>query len=98
MVTHVLCTRSRKLRERRGYNTENPFMKPCSILDFHSEYYRSEIEILVFNLPCVLILGKNNCSGKQHDIFVSWHNKYDWKCTRDYEERHQVPSEQAHSQ
>ena len=32
---------------------KTPFMKPCIILDFHSEYYRSEIENLVFNLPCV---------------------------------------------
>ena len=59
-------------------------MKSCSILDFHSEYYIPEIEILVFHYPHVYIFGRNKCEGKQHDIFVSQQNKFDCKCTRDY--------------
>ena len=45
----------------------------------------------------VYILGKNNCAGKGHEMFVIWHNKYNWKCTRDYTERCQVLIEQVHS-
>ena len=43
-------------------------------------------------------LGKNHCWGKPHDIFVSSHNKFDWKFTRDYAKICQLLSEQVHSQ
>ena len=59
---------------------------------FHSEYYISAIENLAFNLPHVYILGINNCASEEHEMFVSWHNKYDWKCTNYYAEIFQVIS------
>ena len=49
-------------------------LKVFRILDFHSEYYIPEIEKLDFHLQHVYILGKNNCAGKRHDMFVSRHN------------------------
>ena len=35
-----------------------PVLKSCSILDFRSEYYIPEIEILAFHLPYDYIFGK----------------------------------------
>ena len=67
-------------------------LKSCRILDFHSEYYISKIKILDFYLPHVYILGKNNCLGKQHGVFVSRHNKFDSKCKCDHAERCQLLS------
>ena len=73
-------------------------LRSCSILDFHLEYYIPEIENLNFHLPHAYIIGKNNCAGKQHDIFVIRHNKFDLKCTHYCAERCQVISEKVHSQ
>ena len=44
-------------------------LKYCSILDFNSEYFIPEIEIMGFNLPHVYILGGDHCAGKRHDFF-----------------------------
>ena len=51
-----------------------------------------------FILPHVYILDKNNCAGKWHDVFVSRHNKFDWKYTCDCAEICQVLSTQFNSQ
>ena len=59
-------------------------LKSCRILDFHLEYYIPAIEKLAFHLPNIYILGGNYCTGKQHDMFVSQQNKFDWKFKRDY--------------
>ena len=67
-------------------------------MDFNSEYFIPEIENLAFHFPHVYILGKKHCEGKQHDIFVSQHNNFDCKRSRDYAEICQVLSEQVHSQ
>ena len=53
---------------------------------FHSEYYIPANEKLAFNFPHAYILGRNNVLGKQHEMFVSWHNKFDCKCRHDYSE------------
>ena len=47
----------------------------------------TRIEIWCFNLPYFHILGQNHCEGKRHDMFLSLHNNYNFKFTRDYEER-----------
>ena len=46
-----------------------------------------------FSLTHVYIPGGNCCEGKLNDMLVSWHNKLDWQCTRDYAERCQLLSE-----
>ena len=42
-------------------------------------------------------LGEN-CSVKLNDMFVSCHNKYDWKLTCDYVGKCHIISKQVHSQ
>ena len=54
--------------------------------------------IIVFSFTTCLNPCKNHCSSKWHDMFVSWHNNHDYKCTHDYSEICQVLSEQVHSQ
>ena len=96
--TPPLCI-NMEIFDKGKFTTQNILvLKPCIILDFNSDYYIPEIGKLAFNLPHVYILGKNNCAGKCHCMFVSWHNKYDWKCTRNYAEIYQVLSEQVYSQ
>ena len=73
-------------------------MELCSIFNFHSEYYILEVVIFDFRFPFVYILGINHFEDKRNDMLVSWHNKFDFKFSHDYEERFQVLSEQVHSQ
>ena len=69
-------------------------LKSCSILEFHSEYYIQTIEKLAFSFTTTLHPQEKNSAGKWHDMFVSWHNNFDCKCTRDYTERCKLLSEQ----
>ena len=73
-------------------------LKSCKIIDFHWDYYIPSIEKLDCHIPHVYIFGKNHCEGKWNDMFLSWHNKYDWKGTCIYPEKCQVLSEQVYSQ
>ena len=57
-----------------------------------------QLKIWIFCLPHVYILGRKNCEGKIHYMFVSQNNKFDQKYTRDYAEICQVISKQVNSQ
>ena len=56
---------------------KNLVLKSCGILDFYSKYYIPAIEKLAFHSPYVYILGRNNCAGKRHDMFVIRHNNFE---------------------
>ena len=40
----------------------------------------------------------SSCAGKRHDIFVTWHNKFYFKCTCDYAEIWQLHSKNRNLQ
>ena len=95
--TYPSCTNIENSENGKVSTRKSIVLKSCSILDLHSEYYIPAIEKLAVHLPHVYILGVNNFSSKRNDIFVSKHNIFDHKCTRDYAERCQVLSEQVDS-
>ena len=65
---------------------------------FCSEHHIPVNENLDICVLHVYMLRKNHCTGKQHDMFVSRHNKYDFKFTCNYLEMCQYILEQVHSQ
>ena len=89
---------SRKFRERNSYNTENSCTEIMQNFGFSFRILHSISWIFGFSFAICFILGENKLSGKRHDMFVSWQNKFDWKCIHNYAEKYQVLSEQVHSQ
>ena len=73
-------------------------LQSCIIFGFCSEYYILSIGNLEFHLPHVYILVKYYHAGKLHETFVSKHNRYDFKCTRDDDEMFQFLIEKVNSQ
>ena len=81
--------------ERKSYITENLWTDIMQHLGFSSRILHSSHWKIRFLISTCLHPGENYFLGKLHEIFVSHHNKFDWKCTCDYAERCQVLSEQV---
>ena len=72
-------------------------LKSCIIQGFHSDYYISEIEKLVFVFYMLTLLGEI-CAGKHNGMFASQHNNYNCKFKYGYAEKCQVISEHVQYQ
>ena len=66
--------------------------------EYFSRILYSRKRKIRFSFATCLHPWKNHCAGKRKKMFVSLHNKFEFKCTRDYVEKWQVLSEQVHSQ
>ena len=87
-----------KFQERNSYKTENSCSKIMQNFGISFRILYSRNWKTGFSFSTFLNPWKNNCVGKRHGVFVSQHNKFDWKYTSGYAEIFQVLSEQVCSQ
>ena len=58
-----------------------------TIFDFHTSFYKTDIQKLAFHLPHVRIFGINHCSEMRRTAFKRRELFQDVICFRDYAER-----------
>ena len=69
------------------YTRKELVMMETKISDFHTSFYISAIQKLVFHLPHVRILGTNHCGAMRCTVFKRHELFQDVICHRDYSER-----------
>ena len=69
------------------YTIKELVIMETSIAYFHTSLYIPEIQKLAFHLPCVCILGNNNCGNTCREAFKCCSAKQDVLCRHGYVER-----------